>query len=327
MKTRIPLVVAMLLPSFAGAAAQEPPPAGDRSRFRVRLGVADAEGNALALAGSDNDLPTLCDRNLNPDRHFTPRGNPGCQAGPSEWDSSFAEAPGIGVELGAAVRVVAGLHFEFEAFRTHWSYDQTDGVFAESTSTADKLAQELVRAEVRIGEVRTTNAFWNLAWYLPVRDRFELHAGAGLGTASVALDYGSDWARNLDPSRIATLDDENSVFDAPGGVDREAERAALRRLIAGATTTADATLEDRLAARQWFVGGAVRLADSTSFELRLRWVGYGAFSGGGPWDQLRSHASDHALLPGDPGTDPVVYTETTEDLGGISLGFALAIRF
>ena len=304
-------------------------PRGERGdgRFRFRIGVADAVGNAIHLTGSDNDLPTLCDRNLNPHRYFTPRANPGCDVQPSEWNTDFDGASGIGAEMALGVRVVGGLHVEVEAFRTLLNYDQSDSVFDEGSSTADKLNQELVRAEVRLGGFRTINTFANLAYHFPSLGRFDLYAGVGAGAALAQMDYGSNWARNLNPERIATLDDANTVFDAPAGVDREAERESLRRLIAGTTTTADAVLEDNLTGWQAFAGAAIALTAHASFDLRWRYVGYSEFSDGGEWDQLRSHGSNNGLLAGDPGSDPVVFVEGADDLGGYSLGFSFVVRF
>lgn len=61
------------------------------------------------------------------------------------------------------------------------------------------------------------------------------------------------------------------------------------------------------------------LTESTSFGVKVRWVGFDTFQDGGAWDRLRSHASELRL----DGSEPVAYEIKLDDLDLFGVGLAL----
>ena len=190
-------------------------------------------------------------------------------------------------------------------------YDKTPFVGGAGADIEDKLSQEFVRADERIGKVLTDSLFVNGYYDLPAVGRFRAYVGAGAGLGRVALDYDGVFARNLDPDAIRTAD--GAIYNGTG--DEEADRRALHERIAGTTSTANHTLTDGTFAWQAVVGVDYMLSDAVSIGAKARWVRQGAFrSSGREWDQIRSHGSDNG-----PGTPTVTYAIETDDLGVFGL--------
>lgn len=278
-------------------------------------------GNALKVDASDTDFPTLCDNHLDPQNLFSPVGitePDGCSSVASQWTNSFDGSNGLtpGVALGAITGVGARIEGEYSVFRAN--YDATSFIGGAGTDIQDKLNQEFVRADERIGAVGIDNLFANAYYDFPVAGRLRPYLGGGVGVGFARLDYNGAFARNLNPDAIRTAD--GATYNGDG--DENQDRRALHERIAGTTSTASHTLRDTVLAFQAVGGVDYLLNDSTSIGIKGRWVKYGSFSGGSRWDQVRSHSPDNG-----PGTQTVTYSIATDDLSVTGVTLVLKYRF
>ena len=125
------------------------------------------------------------------------------------------------------------------------------------------------------------------------------------------MNYNVIWARSLDPATVQTA----------AGLPNESE---VRANLAGTVSSAAARLDDDSFAYQLLAGVSYAWSPSLAVDLQFRWLDSGDFfSGGHPYDRLRSHASN---LRRDGG-EPVAWQVGANGLGfrGISLGLRYAL--
>ncbi len=134
--------------------------------------------------------------------------------------------------------------------------------------------------------------------------------GVGAGAGVAGMDYGVIWARMLDPA----------VIDYAAGLPNEAE---VRQLLAGSVTTTQTSLRDTLGGYQLLAGVDIALSRSVALAVTGRWTRFGRFSAGGGYDRLRSHESGVRR----DGSEPVVYTVTTRDIGLVGVNLSLKYHF
>ena len=270
-------------------------------------------GNSLDTDASDNDLGTLCDQHLNPmgDSHFDPGV---CSSETSVWNNSFDGATGVIAGAALGVSTDFGARIEAEYFYFGSQYDTTSVVGGGGGDIADKINEELVRSDERIGAVNINSLFVNVYYDLPVSGQLRPYIGGGVGFGMAELEFDAVWARNINPDVITTADDAEYLGSDP--TKEEEDRQALHQRIAGVTSTASHTLEDTVFGYQAIVGVDYMLTESTSIGVKGRWVQYAKFSGGDKWDQLRGHEPNNGL-----GMDTVEYIIETDDLSvfGVSL--------
>ncbi|MCE2391958.1 MAG: hypothetical protein J4G09_10815 [Proteobacteria bacterium] len=122
--------------------------------------------------------------------------------------------------------------------------------------------------------------------------------------AFAEADWGSVWARNPDPERIATGAGQPNA-------------AEIRRNLAGTASHAPTELEDTLFGYQLLVGVDYELSDAVSLGLKARWVDFGTFRDDLVWNPLRSHVPNIRR----DGSEPVKGIMETSDteMFGISL--------
>ena len=82
------------------------------------------------------------------------------------------------------------------------------------------------------------------------------------------------------------------------------------------------SLQDTILGYQAVVGVDYMVSDNASIGVKGRWVKYADFSDSNEWDQLRSHGSDNGR-----GTNVVVYTIETEDLGAFGVTLVMKYAF
>lgn len=256
---------------------------------RVELG-----GNAtpgMLLSTGDNDGPSRCDGFVNPQYASVP----GCTDpdrtvdAVDQWTSSFDGAYGLFAGAVVGYRFSPRLRLEFEYFYREVVFDESSAIIAPSgVSYVDIFGAELPKAEERLGSAAAHNAFINLIVDFPL-GRVAPYVGVGAGSADARLEYGSHWARAIDPALIETA----------AGLPNEEE---VRRNLAGTVSLAQSTLRDRLFGYQILLGVVVVLNDSLALDANVRSARFSEFKDGGSYLRLRSHESNLRL----DGSEPVV---------------------
>ena len=242
----------------------------------------------------------------------------------SNWVNQFAKATGLhtgwalGYRFGADASGSRWRHVrtEVEYFYRATAYDQTvavPGLSAGSGSvTADKLNQELQTATDYLGRVTSHTLFANLYWDVRTRSRFTPYVGAGVGSGSTAMTYGSLWSRNANPTAIATGEGLPNAGD-------------IRQNLAATTSSFQGVLSDRLVSQQVLVGVNYALTDGLTVSVKGRWLRTGAFESDETlvWDPLRSHVPN---LRRD-GSEPVSGQLLTDASALWSVGLSLTYHF
>lgn len=301
-------VVCLLVLAGAGLTAREAAaqPAGD---FYLSQEIGLNLAPSVELLGNSNDRAGRCDEFINP--RFAEV--PGCtdpHRGSAGWRTTYDRAAGLVAGLSAGYRFGGRVRIEAEWFHRESEYDQTVPVASAIGDTFAKLDGEIQRAEDRIGSVSSHNVFANMYVDFPSASRVTPYIGAGIGVGLTELDYGDLWARNPDPAAAATA----------AGLPNEAE---IRRNLAGATTSKQAELADRLTGYQVLGGADYAVSDSVSLGVKVRWVRFGGFIAEDiEWERLRSHESQLRL----DGSEPVTFRIRTE--GALSfIGISFAMRY
>ena len=298
-------VVATTVPPCAARA--------DEPRFHLTTGFGLGAAPALHLVSGDTDRPSRCDQFVNP--AFA--ALPGCTApdrsagAVDAWQSRFDAARGTLATAAVGYRLAARVRVELEYVRAAAVYDRTAPLEDPSGVPFTAIfGAEMPLAHERIGGLTTDALFGNVHVAFPNRTRVTPWVGVGAGGGPSGLDYGVIWARSLDPAAI----------DYAAGLPNEAE---VRQLLAGTVTTTQAVLRDTLAGYQVLAGLDVALGRSLSLNVTGRWTRFGRFSASGDYDRLRSHESGVRI----DGSEPVVYTVTTGDIGVAALNVGLKYHF
>ncbi|MYD31810.1 MAG: hypothetical protein F4201_09440 [Nitrospira sp. SB0677_bin_15] len=281
--------------------------------------------------GYSNDRASVCDEYINPmydqvessmarDSLGNAYSDYNC-TGPDrgsddDWQNSFDSATGI--LAGAAVGYnfgkghpnspLSGFRIELEYFYRQSKYNQTSSVVGASGESQDKLNQEVVQADERIGNMDSHNIFANAYYDFANTSRFTPYIGIGGGIGITDMEYGSVWARASDAANIST-----------GSGLPNAEM--IQQNLAGTASVVDTTLSDTLYGLQVLFGVDYKMTEAMSLGLKGRWVRFDSFdSGQGSlvWNPLRGHPPN---LRRD-GSEPVAAgIETTNNIQffGISL--------
>ena len=277
------------------------------------FGVGSASGPELE--GHDNDRGGVCDEFINP--LFT--DVPGCtdprRPGDS-WMTEFDRTTDLLAGAAAGYRFPtrgtrpSRFRLEMEYFHRNSAFDASADVRfgAGASEFAADLAGEVVLAEDRLGSIAGHNLFGNFYFDFINRSRFTPYVGIGVGVAFTEVGYGAFGLLNNDPARIA------SAADLPNA-------GEVRRNLAGTVVRERADLNDTVRGYQLLFGVDYALNESTSFGVKGRWVAFDTFSGGGTWDQLRSHASALRL----DGSEPVAYEIKLDNLK--LLGVSLELKY
>ena len=245
-----------------------------------RLGANFASG--LDVVGDSNDRASVCDEFINPNYLSVAQYLPIDCTAPNrgegdDWMNAFDGARGILAGAAVGYRVWGRLRFESEYFYRESVYNQTADVPGATGASGDKLDQELVIATDRIGSVTSHNLFGNLYFDLVNKSRFTPYVGFGGGVGFTDMDYGYLWARNANPAAITTGEGLPNAD-------------AIRRNLAGTTSSAQTELTDALFGYQVLFGVDYALTESVSLGVQGRWVNYDAFRDDGiVGDTLRSH--------------------------------------
>ena len=283
------------------------------ARFYLTTGLGIEAAPAVHLVSGDTDRPSRCDEFVNP-QYVTIPGctDPDRSVGAVDaWQSHFGSARGNLVTAAFGYRLTARVRIEVEYLRGAAEYDQTALIEDPSGVPFTTIfGAEMPLAQERIGGVTVNALFANVHLDFPNRTRVTPWVGGGGGVGVAGMDYGVIWARNLDPATI----------DYAAGLPNEEE---VRQLLAGTVTTVQASLSDTLTGYQVLGGVDVALSRSVSIAVTGRWSRFGGFSAGGAYDRLRSHESGVRK----DGSEPVVYTVTTGDVGLTGVGLSLKYRF
>ena len=298
----LPLVAPVGLMLVAGVA---------QAQFYVGGNVGAIAASGPELEGHDNDRGGVCDEFINP--LFA--DVPGCTAPRRPGDSWMTEFDGAtDVFAGAAagyrlpVRGTRPVRWrvEMEYFHRDSTFDASADVRfgAGASEFAADNAGEVVLAEDRLGSIAGHNVFGNVYLDFTSRGRFTPYAGIGVGVAFTDAGYGALGLLNNDPARIASA----------AGLPNADE---VRRNLAGTAVSEQANLKDTVRGYQALFGVDYAVDESMSLGVKGRWVRFDAFSSGGAWDLLRSHASELRL----DGSEPVAYEIKLDDLRlfGVSL--------
>ena len=263
-------------------------------------------GRSLDTAGHDTDRASVCDEYINPRYRevegILGGGAPNC-TGPdrgaaSVWDNDFGADDGV--LFGTALGYYVGdsrFRVELEYFYRDTGYDQVSTLLSGGGDIQDKLDQELVRAEERIGDLSSHNLFANAYMDFANNSRFTPYIGFGVGLGSTRMEYSGVFARNVDSARITTGEGLPNVND-------------IRAKLAGTTTTESHDLRDTLFGYQVLLGMDYAITESLLLGVKGRWVRFDSFKDEDEWDQLRSHPSNLRL----DGGETVVYDIKVDDI-------------
>ncbi len=293
--------------------------------FSAELGANVA--SALQTAGTSDDRASVCDEFINPmfatvtqtagyENYNCTGADRGLGAG---WTNAFGRAEGL--LAGAAVgyrlssrypdSIWGKFNIEIEYFYRDTVYDDTADVPGASGATGDKLAQEIVKATDRIGNVTAHNVFLNLLLEFDNSSRYTPYIGIGAGAGFTDMEYASLWVRNPDSRAIATGAGLPNVDE-------------IRRNLAGSTSSAQTRLSDTVYGYQVVLGFDYAVSESVTLGIKGRWVRFDEFSDGGfHWDPLRSHVPN---LRRDL-SEPVVGYFRTEEMEVLGMGVTLKYRF
>lgn len=303
------------LPAAAAAAACLLGPAAGwaDTRFYVSSGLGGHFAPAVHLVSGDTDRASRCDEFVNP----AYAALPGCTdrdrtvGAVDDWQSRFGSARGIVAGAAFGYRLSGRLRIEAEFLHQAADYDRTARIEDPSGVPFTTLrGAELPLAQERIDGVASRSVFANVHLDFPNRSRVTPSVGVGAGLGFAGMDYGVIWARPLDPALI----------DYAAGLPNEAE---VRELLAGTVTTAQALLRDTLVGYQVLAGLDVALTGTVSLGVTGRWSRFGRFSASDDYDRLRSHASNVRR----DGSEPVIYTVETDDVGFAAFGLHLKYHF
>ena len=269
---------------------------------------------ALNLAGGDNDRAARCDGFVNPRYAEVP----GCVSADrgvgavDDWMSDFSSASGLLATAAIGYRLSERWQLEAEYGFAESEYNESALIQDPSgTPFTQRFGAELPQAEERIGSAATHSLFANLYWRTAVSPRVSFNAGLGVGVGFTALDYGALWVRSPDPATVRT---------AAGLVNEE----AVRRNLAGTVTSVQSSPSQTLFGYQALAGLDYRLTDALSLGLAARWTRFEKFSkSGGPYDRLRSHASNLRV----DGSEPVTWRIATKDIEFIGVNLKLTYEF
>lgn len=303
--------LAAALPAAATLAAAAAPAAAETGFYvRAEFG-ANAAPDATMQVG-DNDRPSRCDGFVNPQYALLP----GCTDpnrsidAVDQWSSRFDGASGLLAGTALGYRFSPRLRLELEYFFRHATFDESSDILAPSGQPyAALFGAELPNAEERLGSAASHNAFVNLLVDFPA-GRATPYLGIGVGLADATLEYGSYWARSIDPATVETA----------AGLPNEDE---VRRNLAGTVTLAQSTLRDTLSGYQALAGVSFELTDSLDLDLKARWTEFSELRDEGSYVLLRSHESN---LRAD-GSEPVRYSAGTGDTGLLALTVGLRYDF
>lgn len=280
------------------------------------VGAASAAGPVME--GHDDDRGGICDEFINPRFADVPGCTTPRRRGDS-WVSDFGSAGGVlgGVAAGYSLAdrfsgsLLGRFRLEAEYFYRSSAFNEAVGVrFGSGDSAfAANRAGEVVLAEDSLDSVVGHNVFGNLYLDFASGSRFTPYVGVGLGIGFTEAGYGALGLLNNDPARIASA----------AGLPNEDE---VRRNLAGTVVSETGELSDGIAGYQLLFGVDYALTKSTSFGVRGRWVGFGAFQDSGAWDQLRSHDSQLRL----DGSEPVNYEIKLDDMALFGVGLELKYR-
>ena len=296
---------------MAAVVAAAPAIAHADTRFYLTSGLGLLAAPPVHLVSGDTDRPSRCDEFVNPAFASIPACiTPDRSAGAVDaWQSRFGRARGVLTTAAFGYRVARHLRVEAEYVRGAAEYGQAALIEDPSGVPFTTIfGAEMPLAHERIGGVIADAFFANAHVDFPNRTRVTPSVGIGAGVGVAGMDYGVVWARSLDPATI----------DYAAGLSNEAE---VRQLLAGSVTTTQASLRDTLGGYQLLAGLDIALGQSVALAVAGRWSRFGRFSAGGEYDRLRSHESGVRR----DGSEPVVYTVTTRDIG-IS-GVTLSLKY
>ena len=281
-------------------------------RVSSDLGIGFAPG--MDLFGGDNDRAARCDGFVNP-RYAE---WPGCTdpnrgtGAVDDWRNDFDGAEGLLAGAAVGYRFSDRWRAEVEYLFSESRHNEASPIQDPSgVPFIDRFGAELPRAEERIGSVTMHGLFANVFRDVPVTARFSLHFGVGAGAGRAEIDYGALWARSLDPASVRTA----------AGLVNEDE---VRRNLAGTVTSVNASPSATLVGYQLLAGADYRLTDALTLGLALRWTRFEEFAReGGPYDRLRSHASNLRT----DGSEPVSWRIATEDVEFVGATLRLGYEF
>ena len=245
-------------------------------------------GEPLDMRGSSTDRASVCDEYINPDFrnvHLNPDYKDTNCVGPnrgsgSGWKNRFGSAEGLLLGAALGYRIPdSRFRVELEYFHYDTDYDETSDVPRPGAVGVQegKLAQEIVLAIDRIGDITAHNLFANLYLDFETGSRFTPYVGAGVGAGFVDLGYYSEWRRNEDASAIKTGAGLNNA-------------AQIQKNLADTRSVADVELDDTLFGYQILLGMDYALTETLSVGVKGRWVSFGSFRDDDyAWNPLRSH--------------------------------------
>ncbi len=269
---------------FISVAWYGPAPARAGSGFYLsgELGVNFAP--RVDFAGRSNDRPSVCDEYINPLYASVPGCTSVGRGSNTYWQDVFDATEGMLAGAGMGYRLYerypnrlwGRFRLELEYFYRDSEYDQTTPVSNAAGDNFQKLEGEILTAEERLGSLTSHNLFGNLYFDFVNTSRFTPYIGFGVGVGFTEADWGSLWARNPDPSKIAT----------GRGLPNADE---IRRNLAGTASRSQTELEDTLFGYQVLFGMDFALTETLSVGVKGRWVNLDAFQDSHIWDPLRSH--------------------------------------
>lgn len=270
-------------------------------------------GSSMTTDGHDTDRASICDEYINPNYASVTTRN--CNApnrgATSLWKNRFGSDEGPLFALAIGFDMPDSMfRTELEYFYRDTGYDETSNVTSTGGDVFAKLGGELETATETIDSVTSHNLFANLYVDFDSPGRLTPYIGLGIGLGFTEMDYGSVWARNIDPAAITTGGDQPNA-------------AVIKANLAGSTTTEHEELDDTVFGYQLIAGVDYMLTDHLVVGAKARWVEYDSFKDGDEWNTLRSHTSNVRK----DGSEPVVYDIKVDDMEMFAVSLTLKYEF
>lgn len=243
-----------------------------------RINVGGSLHPGLTMTGYSNDRASICDEYINP----LYASVPGCtdpRAGVGDgYSVSYEAASGHtgSVGLGMLIRKRVALEVEYEFASA--SYNQTAYIGTAEGTNLDKLQNELVQSEERLGSLQTGGFYGNVFLSFPrTVSKWIPSVGAGAGFSSVRAGYASIWARNTDPSRIRTGDGQPNAEE-------------IKSNLAGTVSSALGEIQNTVFSWKVLLGLDYKVSRKTFLNFKVQYTDFGKVETDKlVWDPLRSH--------------------------------------
>ena len=282
-----------------------------QSSFYSKLTLGVSVNPSLTMNGNSNDRGSFCDEYINP-LYASIAGCTSSERGVGDgYSVDFDSTTGRSGSISLGVQILPALGLELEHHYAIASYNDTSPVNNATGVNRDKLQDEIVKSDERLGDLKSSSFYGNIVFSFLSKSRLTPYLGAGAGLSRLHAEYASVWARNFDPNLIKTGENLPNADE-------------VKTNLSGTVSSAFGPLESSSFSWKAFSGFDYELLDRTFFTFKVQFIQYGTLESDElVWDPLRSHPPN---LRKD-GSEPVKSISTFENINAISLNLGIRYNF